>query len=180
MSFIVEKTSLDVVIKIRPSIFEDHRGTYVETYNIQEFNRNGIEVEFVRDCISTSGRHVLRGLHYDDKTWKLIQCMRGRIYFVVVDMREESPQFLQWAAFTLTEHNREQILVPPQFANGHLVLSKQCIFHYKMSAYYDPDNEMVVKWDDPKVGIFWPVKQPILSQKDSRAAYLTKQNKGME
>lgn len=169
----VEPTALEGVVKIRPSIFEDHRGTYVETYNVEALQRFGIDVRFVRDCISTSSRNVLRGLHWDDKTWKLIQCLHGRIYFVVVDMREESPQFLRWTAFTLSARNREQILVPPRFANGHLVLSEKCIFHYKMSAYYDPGGERVVKWNDPKVGIFWPIREPILSQKDSFAANLS-------
>lgn len=168
----VEDTNLEGVKKIIPSVFEDHRGEYVETYNIEDYLKNGIEVKFVRDDISTSGRNVLRGIHYDNKTWKLIQCMRGRIYFVVADMRKDSKKYLQWQSFILTEDNRHQILVPPGFGNAHLVLSDECIFHYKMSEYYDPENEICVKWNDPKFNIYWPVSNPILSKKDSEAKLL--------
>jgi len=172
MSITVHKTNLERVLLIRPSIFEDHRGTYVETHNIEDYKKNGIEIEFVRDDISTSSKDVLRGVHYDDKTWKLIQCMYGEIFFVVVDMRTDSLNYLKWQSFILSSHNRNQVLVPPVFGNGHLVLSESCIFHYKMSEYYDPDNEKGLKWDDPKIGITWPIKEPILSDKDKNAEYL--------
>ncbi len=174
MPITVEKTSLDEVLLIKPSRFEDHRGTYVETYNIEDYERNGIGVKFLRDDISTSRKNVLRGIHYDNKTWKLIQCMQGKIFFVVVDMRNESPQYLKWVSFDLNDQNRHQVLVPPGFGNGHLVLSESCIFHYKMSEYYDPANEKGVKWDDPSLGITWPVREPILSEKDSKTNYLKK------
>jgi len=168
----VENTNLEGVLKIIPSVFEDHRGMYVETYNMEDYEKNKIGIKFVRDDISTSGKNVLRGIHYDNKTWKLIQCMYGKIYFVTVDMRKDSKQFLQWQSFILSAENRHQVLVPPGFGNGHLVLSDECIFHYKMSEYYDPDNEIAVKWDDPKINIFWPVKNPVLSKKDSETRYL--------
>ena len=168
----VEQTNLDGVRKIIPSVFEDHRGKYVETYNIDDYGKNGIDINFVRDDISTSAKNVLRGIHYDLKTWKLIQCMYGRIYFVVVDMRKDSKQYLQWQSFSLSDQNRHQVLVPPGFGNAHLVLSDECIFHYKMSEYYDPENEICVKWNDPKLNIFWPVNNPILSKKDSEAKLL--------
>lgn len=171
MSITVHKTNLEKVLLIKPSIFEDHRGTYVETYNIENYQKNGIDIEFVRDDISTSSKDVLRGVHYDDKTWKLIQCMYGEIFFVVVDMRKDSPDYLKWQSFILSSKNRNQVLVPPNFGNGHLALSESCIFHYKMSEYYDPDNERGLKWDDPKVGIPWPIKEPILSDKDKRTEY---------
>lgn len=172
MPITVESTGLEGVSLIKPSRFTDHRGTYVETYNIEDYGKNGISIKFVRDDISTSGKNVLRGIHYDNKTWKLIQCMHGRIFFVVVDMRTESPGYLKWVSFDLSDENRHQVLVPPGFGNGHLVLSDSCIFHYKMSEYYDPGNEKGVKWDDPKLGIPWPVKDPVLSEKDSKAEYL--------
>ena len=172
MPIIIEKTNLENVTLIKPSVFEDHRGTYVETFNIENYKDNGININFVRDDISTSTKNVLRGIHYDNKTWKLIQCMYGKIYFVVVDMREESSQYLKWKSFILTSTNRYQVLVPPNFGNGHLVLSEECIFHYKMSEYYDPQTEKALKWDDPKVSIYWPVKNPILSLKDSSTKYL--------
>jgi dTDP-4-dehydrorhamnose 3,5-epimerase len=172
MAVTVEKTSLDEVVLLTPSMFRDHRGTYVETYNIEDYLINGIDVKFVRDDISASAKGVLRGIHYDDKTWKLIQCMFGKIFFVVADMRKDSRNYLKWVSFMLDDVSRQQVLVPPGFGNGHLVLSDSCIFHYKMSEYYDPANERGVKWDDPKLGIPWPVKDPVLSEKDSKTNYL--------
>lgn len=172
MAISVSNTELNEVRLIKPSVFEDHRGTFVEVYNTEDYYANGINVKFVRDDISTSVKNVIRGLHYDNKTWKLIQCMYGKIYLVVCNMKKDSPQYLKWQAFNLTSDNRHQVLVPPGFANGHLVLSDECIFHYKMSEYYDPKNELTVKWNDPKVNIFWPITDPILSQKDSLASFL--------
>jgi len=169
---ILEKTSLKDVTLIKRNVHEDYRGTFCEIYNNREYLDNGIEVEFVRDAVSTSSKHVLRGLHYDHKTWKLIQCMYGKIYFVVADMRKESPQYLKWQSFILSDQNRHQVLVPPHHANGHLVLSDNVTFHYKMSEYYDPAGEKTLKWDDPKANIWWPVSNPILSEKDTVAAYL--------
>lgn len=163
----VEKTALLGLLLVKPIIREDHRGFFCETYQLAAYLDKGIDVQFVRDAISTSTKNVLRGIHYDGKTWKLIQCLHGRIYFVVVDMRQESPTFLQWESFTLTDGDRLQVLVPPQFGNGHLVLSDQCIFHYKMSEYYDPAEEKILKWDDPRANIDWPIVNPILSVKDS-------------
>lgn len=172
MPIITEQTSLRDVLLIKPKIIEDFRGTYVETYNIDESLQNNINVKFVRDDISTSTKNVLRGIHYDNKTWKLIQCMYGKIYFVVVDMREDSHQYLKWQSFILSDENRFQVLVPPMHGNAHFVLSSKCIFHYKMSEYYDPQTEKQLKWDDPKINIFWPTKDIILSQKDSLTSYL--------
>jgi len=172
MGITIKNTELEGVILIEPDVFEDHRGTYVETYNIEDYEKNNIKINFLRDDISSSYKNVLRGIHYDNITWKLIQCMHGEIYFVVVNMQKDSLQYLKWEAFNLTSKNRRQVLVPPGFGNGHLVLSGQCIFHYKMSEYYDPGNEKGVKWDDPKLNIPWPVKDPVLSEKDSLCKYL--------
>lgn len=166
MAILIEKTSLESVLLIKPSIFEDHRGTYVETFNIEDYKNNGININFVRDDISTSVKNVLRGVHYDNKTWKLVQCMYGKIYFVVIDMREDSSNYLKWQSFILTSENRHQVLVPPNFGNAHLVLSDEVIFHYKMSEYYDPQNEKCLRWNDPKANIWWPITNPILSIKD--------------
>ncbi|MEO6694381.1 MAG: dTDP-4-dehydrorhamnose 3,5-epimerase [Ignavibacteria bacterium] len=172
MSISVKKTRLDNVLLIAPSVFTDHRGTYTETYNIEDYEKNEINIKFLRDDISTSAKNVLRGIHYDNKTWKLIQCMHGEIFFVVVNLKKDSEQFLKWQSFILTAGNRLQVLVPPGFGNGHLVLSEQCIFHYKMSEYYDPANEKGIKWNEPLLNIPWPVNDPILSEKDSSCKYL--------
>lgn len=172
MAIIVEKSKLDGVLLIKPSIFNDHRGTYVEIFNIIDYNKNDIIIKFVRDDISTSKKNVLRGIHYDKKTWKLIQCMHGKMFFVVVDMRTTSKQYLQWVSFDLDSIARNQVLVPPGFGNGHLVVSDECIFHYKMSEYYHPENEQILRWDDPQVNILWPIGNPILSHKDETAPFL--------
>lgn len=150
-----------------PEVFEDHRGLFIETFNLERFGLEGEQVSFVRDAISVSRRHVLRGIHYDDRTWKLIQCLHGEIFFVVIDLREESDTYLQWDSFTLSDENRLQVLVPPRHGNGHLVLSNECIFHYKLSAYYDPNREQIFRWDDERVAIDWPVSEPVLSRKDA-------------
>jgi dTDP-4-dehydrorhamnose 3,5-epimerase len=152
---------------LRPSIFEDHRGSFIETFNLEFFDGTGEPVHFVRDAISVSRRNVLRGIHYDDCTWKLIQCLHGEIYFVVIDLREDSDTYLRWDSFTLSGQNRLQVLVPPHHGNGHLVLSDRCIFHYKLSAYYDPGREQILKWNDQRAAIDWPVSEPILSKKDA-------------
>ena len=165
----VEKTNLEGVLLIKPSKFEDHRGTFVETYSEAVYNKKGISLKFVRDDISTSDKYVLRGIHYDHKTWKLIQCMYGKFYFDVIDMREDSPDYLKWQSFILTSENRHQVLVPPMFGNGHLVLSDHVIFHYKMTEYYDPKSEKCVRWNDPKANLWWPINNPMLSIKDSTA-----------
>lgn len=162
----VEKTNLDGVLLIKPDIFEDHRGTYTETYNKDLYFKNGISADFVQDDYSTSCKGVLRGLHGDNETYKLIDCMRGSIYFVVLNYDEKSKQFGQWQAFTLSERNRYQVLVPPKFGNAHLALSDDIIFHYKQSTYYNAKGQFSVRFDDPRFKIWWPNKNPILSPRD--------------
>ena len=163
----VLKTSLDGVLLISPpTVFEDFRGTYVETYNRELYREAGIAAEFVQDDISVSTRHVLRGIHGDGQTWKLVSCLQGRFYLVVVNWNSESPQYRQWDSFVLSDQNHRQVLIPPRFGNGHVVLSEQAIFHYKQSTYYDRDGQFTVTWDDPDLDIWWPVKSPILSRRD--------------
>ena len=161
------KTTLDGVLLIKPpTIFEDFRGTYVEIYNEKLYTEAGIKVKFVQDDISVSSKHVLRGIHGDGETWKLISCLYGKFYLVVVNWDETFPQFGQWEAFVLSDQNRLQVLVPPKFGNGHLVLSDMAIFHYKQSSYYNRAGQFTLLWDDPKLNIWWPVKNPILSRRD--------------
>lgn len=162
----VTKTKLDGVLLIRPDVFEDFRGQYVETYNDQIFCENGINIKFVQDDISVSSRHVLRGIHGDAETWKLISCLYGKLYLVVVNCNLESENFGKWQAFNLSDVNRHQVLVPPKYGNGHLVLSDQAIFHYKQSTYYNPKGQFTYIWNDPQLKLWWPIKNPILSQRD--------------
>jgi dTDP-4-dehydrorhamnose 3,5-epimerase len=163
----VTRTTLDGVLLITPStIFEDFRGTYVETYNEKLYTVAGITIRFVQDDISTSRRNVLRGIHGDPETWKLISCLHGEFYLVVLNYDSESPQFGQWESFTLSDRNRLQVLVPPKFGNGHAVLSESAIFHYKQSTYYNRATQFTVLWNDPRFKIRWPIERPILSKRD--------------
>jgi len=162
----VFKTNLDGVLKIKPDVFEDFRGEYIETYNQKLYQDNGIDVEFIQDDISISTKNVLRGIHGDDITWKLISCHYGKFYLVVVNCDTESTDFGKWESFVLSDKNRMQILVPPKYGNGHLVLSEMTIFHYKQNTYYDRSGQFTYRWNDEKFNIFWPVKGPILSERD--------------
>ncbi|MCB9948020.1 MAG: dTDP-4-dehydrorhamnose 3,5-epimerase [Rhodospirillaceae bacterium] len=162
-------TALDGVTTFTPDIFEDHRGYYVETFNLRDYRAAGVSVAFVQDDISVSRKGVLRGLHGDARTWKLVSCLWGEIYLVVLDCREASPTRGQWQAFTISDRNRQQVLVPPGVANGHLVLSDRAMFHYKQSEYYEPGSQFTVAWNDPAYGIWWPVDTPILSARDRGA-----------
>lgn len=166
----VEETPLAKVRRITPpTVFEDFRGSYVETYNRDIYRAAGIDQDFLQDDISTSSRHVLRGIHGDQTTWKLVSCLYGRFYLVVLDLDETSPTHGQWTGFTLSDSNRLQVLIPPRHGNGHVVMSETAIFHYKQTTHYDRAGQFTVRWDDPRYGIFWPVACPILSARDRDA-----------
>lgn len=162
----ISKTKLDGVLLLKPEVFEDFRGQYVETYNEQFCRENGIDVKFVQDDISISSRHVLRGIHGDAETWKLVSCMHGKFYLVVVNCDKESKNFGKWQSFVLSDVNRHQVLIPPKHGNGHVVLSDTAIFHYKQNTYYNPKGQFTYIWNDPQLKIWWPVKNPLLSQRD--------------
>jgi dTDP-4-dehydrorhamnose 3,5-epimerase len=162
----VQQTKMPGVLLIKPSVFEDHRGEYVETYNEDLYREKGITVKFLQDDISVSSQNVLRGIHGDAETWKLVSCMYGKFYLVVVNCDNDSPDFGKWQSFVLSDRNRHQVLIPPQHGNGHLVLSEKAIFHYKQNTYYNPKGQFTYTWNDPRLKIWWPIKNPILSQRD--------------
>lgn len=168
----VSKTNLNGVLLIKPSVFEDHRGQYIETYNEELYHKNGIPVKFVQDDISVSMRNVLKGIHGDAETWKLVSCLHGKFYLVVVNCDESSKSFGQWQSFVLSDINRLQVLVPPKHGNGHLILTDMAIFHYKQSTYYNPSGQFTYRWDDPRFNIWWPIKNPILSRRDEAGRYV--------
>ena len=168
----VKQTNLKGVLQIKLDVFEDFRGQYVETHNEKDYKKNGIDIHFIQDDISLSSRNVLRGIHGDSETWKLVSCLYGRFYLVVVNCDKDSKDFGQWQGFLLSDRNREQVLVPPKHGNAHLVLSDWAIFHYKQSTYYDRSKQFSYKWDEPTFNIRWPIKHPILSQRDETASYL--------
>lgn len=163
----VSKTKLDGVLVVEPSTnFTDHRGQYVEIYNRPLFEKAGITCDFIQDDISVSKRNVLRGLHGDATTTKLVSCLHGKLMLAVVNWDPEAPQFGQWETFTLSDENRLAVLIPPKFANGHLIQSDIGIFHYKQTGLYHRDSQFTVMWNDPKLGIPWPITDPILSRRD--------------
>lgn len=163
----VRKTKLENVLVIEPpTIFEDFRGMYVETYNRTLYSRAGIDMDFIQDDISISSRNVLRGIHGDQETWKLISCLWGKFYLVVVNWDASSSQYRQSDSFLLSDQNRLQVLVPPKFGNGHLVLSEHAIFHYKQTTDYDRKGQFTILWNDPSLKIWWPVSNPLLSRRD--------------
>ena len=157
---------------IQPDIFYDYRGESIETWNVENYKVFG-DIEFKQDDISTSVKNTLRGLHGDDKTWKLVSCIYGSLLQVVVDMRVSSNTYLKSEMFSINDKNRKQILIPPGFANGHLVMSDFGVFSYKQSTLYNgADKQFTVKWNDPKLNIPWPIDNPILSYRDKNAKLL--------
>ena len=154
----------EVYIK-QPDSFEDFRGELFTSYKKGDYN-----LDFNHDKVSISKKNVLRGLHGDSKSFKLITCLAGEVLLVVVDNRPESKNYLKWDSIILTSKNRKQVLVPPMFANGHLILSDEATFFYKWSYdgdYPDVEDQFTLKWNDPKIGIHWPISKPILSKRDS-------------
>lgn len=163
----VSRSKLDGVLVISPATnFEDFRGEYVEIYNEEIYKAAGIDANFMQDDISVSSRHVLRGIHGDSKTTKLVSCLHGKFYLAVVNNIPGHPQFGQWDAFALSEKNRLQVLIPAGFGNGHVVMSETAMFHYKQTTSYDRAGQFTLMWNDPKLNIWWPIKNPILSRRD--------------
>jgi len=163
----IENCKISGLKLITPEVFYDFRGEYVETYN-EKIYENVFGVHFVQDDISTSTYRTMRGLHGDKNTWKLVQCLCGSIYVVVVDMRENLPTYLQHESFAINDKNRRQLLVPPGCANGHACLSDVCLFSYKQSTYYEgAETQFTIKWNDERFKIRLPFKDPVLSERDN-------------
>jgi dTDP-4-dehydrorhamnose 3,5-epimerase len=163
-------TELDGVLIIEPNVFGDERGFFMESFQKQRYREAGVEADFVQDNISRSVRNTLRGLHYQhpNAQAKLVQVLEGEIYDVAVDIRQGSPTFGRWVGAILSAENRRQFFLPAGFAHGFCVLSATALFFYKCSDFYAPEAEGGICWDDPDLGIHWPVQAPILSERDSR------------
>lgn len=169
----ISESKLKGVKIIELDRFKDFRGYYQETYNLQEYKDSKIPLEFVQDDISVSKKNVLRGIHGDTRTWKIVSCLFGEFLLAVVNFDKKSDQYLEHITFNLKKNDNYQILIPPLFGNGHLVLSEETLFHYKQSTYYEGmENQFTLRWDDPKIGINWPVKNPLISERDSKANLL--------
>lgn len=147
---------------------EDYRGSYTETWN-SSFNSDyfrNLVPDFIQDDVSVSRKDVLRGLHGDNKTWKLISCPYGKIYLVIVDMDVDSITFGKWDSFIISGENATQVLIPPKFANGHLVLSEEAVCSYKQTEEYDRKSQFSIYFSDQYLDIQWPIDNPILSHRD--------------
>jgi dTDP-4-dehydrorhamnose 3,5-epimerase len=169
-------TKLDGVFILEPKVFGDTRGFFMESYNAKNTREAlGITEDFVQDNHSRSTKDVLRGLHYQmvRPQGKLVRVVKGRVFDVAVDMRKSSPTFGQWAGCELTEDNHRQFWIPAGFAHGFVVLSDSADFLYKTTDYYAPEHERCLIWNDPTVGIEWPIDyEPSLSAKDLKGAAL--------
>ena len=169
------KTSLHDCVIIEPKVFGDDRGFFLETFHSSRYNDlAGIDLPFVQDNHSRSSKKVLRGLHFQKKKpqGKLVRVVKGEVFDVAVDIRRESITFGKWEGVILSEENKKQLWVPPGFAHGFLVLSDAADFEYKCTDYYDPSDEGSILWNDPDLDIKWPLMNPILSDKDSKASKL--------
>ena len=163
-------TPIEGVLIIEPKIFKDKRGFFMETYNRNRYNVSGINATFVQDNLSYSLKNTLRGLHFQIKhpQAKLIQVISGEIFDVAVDLRPGFATFGKWIGIHLSSENRRQVFIPEGFAHGFCVLSEFALFHYKCSDFYASDDEGGIIWSDPDIGIEWPVKNPIISEKDKQ------------
>ncbi len=173
----VTPTSIPGVLLFEPRVFGDERGFFLESFNQRAFNEAvGAEVRFVQDNRSRSARGVLRGLHYQlppHAQGKLVSVVRGSVFDVAVDIRHDSPSYGHWVGVELSEHNHRQLWIPPGLAHGFLVTSDSADFLYKTSAYYAPEAERSIRWNDPALSIAWPLDgPPILSAKDAAAPSL--------
>lgn len=169
---ITKSTRMPGVKIITPSTHNESRGSIWTSYS-----SSGLEallpdqLRFKHDKFSISKKNVLRGIHGDGKSWKLVSCVTGSIFQVVVDMRENSETFLHWEAFDLGDNNRQMVLIPPGLGNAFYVKSDQATYHYKLAYdghYADVDEQFTVSWNDPRIDIIWPVTDPILSERDMR------------
>ncbi len=169
MTFTFKKLSIPDVILIEPKLFGDDRGFFMETYKYSEFASAGIQESFVQDNYSRSSTGILRGLHYQknpNAQGKLVRCITGKIFDAAVDIRKGSPMFGKWVAAELSGDNNLMLYVPAGFAHGFLVLSETADVMYKCTKEYSPADDRGIIWNDPDIGIEWPLKKPVLSGKD--------------
>jgi dTDP-4-dehydrorhamnose 3,5-epimerase len=170
----VKPTELPEVLLIEPQVHRDDRGFFLESYHAERYAAAGLTTTFVQDNHSRSGRGTLRGLHLQltRPQGKLIRVSQGEIFDVAVDVRHGSPRFGRWVGVVLTEVGFEQLWIPEGFAHGFCVLSDVAELQYKCTDYYDPSNELTIAWDDPELGIEWPIEDPLLSEKDRKGRRL--------
>ncbi len=169
MQIRVLKTEINGLFIIEPECFQDDRGFFFESYSQQSFVQHGFHLTFVQDNHSRSAQRVVRGLHYQNAKapqFRLVRCTVGAIWDVVVDLRVGSPTLGRWFGTELSADDKRQLLIPPEFAHGFCVLSPEAEVQYKCTNFHTPEAERTLAWDDPEIGVPWPVKNPILSARD--------------
>ncbi|MDE6901624.1 MAG: dTDP-4-dehydrorhamnose 3,5-epimerase family protein [Lachnospiraceae bacterium] len=163
----IQATSLTGVYLIAPDVHEDKRGNFYETYNQKEYFDAGLTADFIQDDISVSVRGVLKGMHGDAGTYKLVQCVYGSVYAVILNCDETSADFGKWQSFVLSAENKHQLYIPPMYGNGYYVLSDTAVYAYKQSTYYGDYPQFTYKWNDPRFNINWPDDTVIVSERDA-------------
>ena len=168
-------TGLEGVVLVEPEVHGDARGFLVETFREDRWPELGVQAEFVQENHSRSGRGILRGLHFQTNPGqaKLVRCLRGRIWDVAVDLRRDTPTYRHWEAHELDDRRHRQLFVPVGFAHGFCVLSEEADVAYKLTSYFDPATEAGIAWDDPDIGVEWPISDPLLSGRDQAAPRLS-------
>jgi len=175
MPFEFKKLELEGVVLIKPVIFADDRGFFMETYKYSDFAKNGIKENFVQDNHSKSIKNVLRGIHFQlnpKAQGKLVRCTKGKIFDVAVDLRKNSPTFKQWLGVELSEENKYMLYIPAGFGHAFLTLSEEAEVIYKTTEEYSKEHDSGIRWNDPEINITWGIKDPILSEKDANLPYL--------
>jgi dTDP-4-dehydrorhamnose 3,5-epimerase len=172
---IIETTPLAGLLLVKPDVFGDERGFFQETWNLRRYTEAGLDRHFVQDNLSLSRKGILRGLHFQNPgpQGKLVYVLQGEVFDVAVDVRADSPTFGQWYGATLSAENHHQLFVPEGFAHGFCVTSETALFAYKCTDFYDPKAEFSLLWNDPDIGIEWPIKNPGLSEKDQNGQPLS-------
>ena len=175
MPFTFRSTPINGLTIIQPRVFGNEWGFFMGTYKKDEFMVNGIEYNFVQDNHSFSGKNILRGLHFQKEPFaqgKLMHVITGSVWDVAVDLRKDSPTFMQWYGIELSDRNNTMFFIPPGFAHGFLTLSDNAHFTYKCTNYYSPEHDAGIIWNDPDLGIEWPVKDVRVSEKDAELPFL--------
>jgi dTDP-4-dehydrorhamnose 3,5-epimerase len=172
---IIETTPLAGLLLVKPDVFGDERGFFQETWNLRRYTEAGLDRYFVQDNLSLSRKGILRGLHFQNPgpQGKLVYVLQGEVFDVAVDVRTDSPTFGQWHGVTLSAENHHQLFVPEGFAHGFCVTSETALFAYKCTDFYNPKAEFSLLWNDPDIGIEWPITKPELSEKDKNGQPLS-------
>ncbi len=169
-----EETELPGVLLLRPRVFADGRGHFLETWRRERYARAGVDADFVQDNASYSRHGVLRGLHFQQPhgQGKLVSVLLGEVWDVAVDVRAGSPTFGRWTGYTLSAENGHQLWIPPGFAHGFVVTSGEAVFSYKCTDVYHPEAELTIRWDDPDLAVGWPIRPTLVAEKDAAAPTL--------